>query len=69
MATKSQLQQTATINLKLTDPCDPPQMLTPPTLVNQIYTIGDSNQSYTFENFVVTSTPPDLCLVEYSYEI
>ena len=44
-------------------------MLTPPTLVNQIYTIGDSNKSYKFENFMVTSTPPDLCLVEYSYEI
>ena len=54
----------------LVDPCDPPDSLEPAELIDQEYAIGDIDQFYTHPDFVVTSTPADMCdvaLIKYTY--
>ena len=61
---QDQLPQETTVKLTLVNPCDPPNSLTAPTLMNRKYTISDANApSYTTGDFVIE---PAFC--EYSVE-
>ena len=60
-----QLIKTATFDLTLVDPCDPPTSLTKPAFDNYMYTIADNNANpYTYPVFVVS---PDYCTITYNY--
>ena len=49
-----QLTDTAVFKLTLIDPCNPPNSLTPPNLVDQVYTLTDPNApSYTIGEFTL----------------
>ena len=54
-----------TIDLVVTDPCDPPTSLTKVDMENQSYTLTDTDQSYSHPDFNIS---PDYCTLDYSYE-
>ena len=47
-----------TIDLVVTDPCDPPTSLTKVDMENQSYTLTDTDKSYTHPDFNIS---PDYC--------
>ena len=57
--------ETFTIDLVVTDPCDPPTSLTKVALENQSYTLTDNDKFYTHPDFSIS---PDYCPVDYSYD-
>lgn len=60
-------KQTATIEITLLDPCDPPRSVGSPVLQNQQYTLNDlSRPFYKHPNFIAD---PSYCKLSYSYEI
>ena len=60
---------TETVTLTLTDPCNPPASVTPPSspgLENQQLIITETGKQYTHPEFVVS---PDFCPLTYSYRV
>ena len=59
------ISEVTVVEFRLQDPCDPPESLTAPTIIDQTYTLGDvSATPYTHPDFVIV---PDYCGIEYSY--
>ena len=59
------MSDTFTIDLVVTDPCDPPASFSKVAMENQSYTLTDTGKSYTHPDFSIS---PDYCPVDYSYE-
>ena len=60
------MSDTFTIDLVVTDPCDPPASFSKVAMENQSYTLTDTDKSYTHPDFNIS---PDYCPVDYSYSI